>query len=129
MALEFPITSEELIDSTRSDSHRVVVWVVCTSSTAMAIQLLVVCGRFLHFKFATSHSSLFQVLVSYLMSHLAKNSCVRVWFTLFTPKYVEEYFGPMEVDCYKEDTHLVIQVYFPMLDPYCLVRLFRTYRM
>lgn len=64
--LGFPDTSEEVVESTRMEFHKVTVWVVSTASVATFIQLLTVMGRFINFEFASSHSSLIHVLVSIL---------------------------------------------------------------
>lgn len=64
LALGFPDTGEEVVDSTRSELHRVILWIISTASVGVFVQLLVVLGRLLHMEFATSHASLVHILVS-----------------------------------------------------------------
>ncbi len=64
LRLKIPNTTEEAVNSSQSESHKVLIWVILASGIGFLLQVLIAGGRFLNFEFAIVYNSLFRILVS-----------------------------------------------------------------
>ena len=90
-SLGFPNTNEEakeVIETNRSDAHKVVLWVMSAAAVGFIIQFLVIVGRFLNFEFVRSFSSLVHVLVSSCSHFLCILPCILPCILCLLPLYI-----------------------------------------
>ena len=64
LELKIPDTGEESVDTSQSESHKVLMWVIIAAGLGLLTQLLIVTGRFLNLEFAIAYNSLIRIMVS-----------------------------------------------------------------